>query len=285
MTIKDAILATLAYHDIFGYPLTANQTYSYLIVKSSFLSFEKSLQLLIKQKKVFEKDGLVFLQGRGQTVKIRQTRKKASGKKFRKAIFYGKILRAIPTIKLVAISGALSMENADANDDIDLVIVTSSGNLWTTRLLANFLLQPYRRKAGKSHTKDKACLNMFLEEFSLKIGTHNLYTAHELAQLKPVWQCGKTYQNLIKANSWIKTFLPNWQQHSTESFSTYPESKIHLPFTIYHSILEPLAKTFQIRYMRHKITTEQIGEQQLFFHPSNTQEKILREYQKRLRRI
>ena len=62
----------------------------------------------------------------------------------------------------------------------------------------------------------------------------------------------------------------------------------HLPFTIHHSLVEPLealAKWGQLWYMRPKITTEKIGEHQLFFHPQNTQELVLAEYQKRLRKL
>jgi hypothetical protein len=285
MTLSDAILATLAYHDIFNYPLTEKEAHSYLIVKSSYSNYNKNLQLLIKQKKVFQKEGLIFLQGRGATVKIRQTRKKASGKKLKRAMFYSKILQAIPTIKFVAISGALSMENADQNDDIDLVIVSHNHSLWTTRLLANILLQPYRRKAGESHTKDKACLNMFLEESNLKIRTQNLYTAHELAQLKPIWQRGKTYQNLIKINSWLKNYLPNWQPYPTDSYKTYPQSNFWSIVTSQMSIVEDVTRVFQLRYMRRRITSEKIGDSQLFFHPGNTQEWVLAEYNSRIKNL
>lgn len=282
MTISQSILATLAYHDIFEYPLTEQQTYSYVIIKSPVSTFNKTLQLLLKEKKIVQKDNLLFLKGRESIVKIRQVRKRSSAKKLEKALFYAKILRFIPTIKLLAISGALSMENADANDDIDLVIVTSKGSLWTTRLLANLILWPFRRKAGELHIKDKACLNMFLEFDSLKIGTQNLYTAHEIAQMRPLWQRGKTYQSLIKANSWVKNYLPNWQPQQPDSIAAYKD----YPLTTKHlALLETFSKTFQLRYMRKRITSEKIGESQLFFHPGNTQSYILGKYESKLKSL
>jgi len=292
MTLKQSILATLAYHDIFDYPLTEQETYSYLIVKTSYPVFGKSLRLLIKEKRVFQKDGHLYLQGRGQIVGVRESRKKTSSQKLKRAAYYAKILRFIPTIKLLAISGALSMENADANDDIDLVIVTSKGSLWTTRLLANLILWPYRRKAGESHTKDKACLNLFLEEASLKIGTQNLYTAHELAQVKPIWQRGKTYQRLIKANSWVKNYLPNWKPQLADSIDTDKRHKTKdkrgiraLVISRFALVIETFAKKFQLRYMKKRITTEKIGESQLFFHPGNTQQYILGKYEAKLKSL
>lgn len=285
MTARAAILATLVYHDIFDYPLTAQEAYSYLTIKTTYASFNKNLQLLIKEKRVSQENGLIFLRGRGQTVKIRQARKGPSVRKLKKALRYSKILRFVPTIRFVAISGALSMENTDTNDDIDLVIVTGKGALWTTRLLANLILWPYRRKAGEAHTKDKACLNMFLEENSLKFGTQNLYTAHETAQLKPIWERGKTYASLLKANSWLQSYLPNWRPQQKESFKTYGRSSFWSLVSGTLSLAEPLTKRLQLRYMRRRITTEQIRETQLFFHPGNTQQYVLGKYKAKLKTL
>ena len=50
-------------------------------------------------------------------------------------------------------------------------------------------------------------------------------------------------------------------------------------------VAESFLKKFQLWYMRSKITTEKIGEHQLFFHPQNTQDRALGEYQKRLQKL
>lgn len=196
---------------------------------------------------------------------------------------FASILSLIPSVHMVAISGALAMENADKNDDIDLVIISSKNTLWKTRLMANLILQTFRRKAGEPHTKDKACLNLFLDESSLKIPTQNLYIAHEIAQMRPIWQRENAYTSFIKANNWVKNYLPNWKPISADSAFSYPKMKMLKGN--HASPLEKAAKKLQLFYMRKKITTEKVGEHQLFFHPKNTQNWVLEAYSKNLKKL
>lgn len=281
MNNLQSIIATLAYHDIFNYPLKVEEIWRFQIAKKSTqATIKKGIEILLKQKKVKTKNELIFLKGRGEIAKLRLKRFKYSQQKLKKARFYAQILKYVPSVKLVALTGALTMENSDKKDDIDFLIVTGNGLLWTTRLMVNLLLYHYKRKPGQPHTDNKACLNIFLAEDSLKITTQNLYTAHEIAQTKPVWQRGNTYHRFIKANLWIKNYLPNWKPQETDLFETYKNYPlITKPFALF----ETFCKRFQIYYMRRRITSEKIGEKQLFFHPSNTQKWVLTKYDKKLK--
>ena len=300
MIIQNAILATLVYHDIFDYPLKIEEIQRYLIGEEADpKKAQKAIETLVKNKKIKKDKTLIHLKGRKKIVERRQRRERFSKEKTKRAKFYSSLLKIIPTINLVAVSGALAMENAKMNDDIDLVIITSKNTLWSTRLLSNIILHPFRRKAGQPHTKDKACLNLFIEQSSLKIPTQNLYTAHEIAQMKPLWQRKNTYQRFLKANTWVKNYLPNWTPDTVNSKWKIRElvsRKVEIvnrrspysPFTIHHSLvehIEALAKWAQLKYMQKKITTEKVGEHQLFFHPANTEERVLKEYLKRVRKI
>lgn len=289
MNISQSILATLAYHEIFDYPLTLYQIYNFLPKKVSKREFETELSKLTKSKRLKAKNELYYLKNRGGLITINYKRKLTSKKKLVKAIYYSKILSFIPMIKMVALTGALAMNNSEGEDDIDLLVVTAKKQLWQTRLAANLALLQYKRSPGKSKSKDKACLNIFISEDSLKIRTQNLYTAHEIAQTKPLWQRDNTYYKYIKANSWVKKYLPNWQAYPEDSITSYPQPKFHLPFTIHrkallinYSLIEIFTKKFQLIYMKKKITSETIGDKQLFFHPSNTERNILERYKKRL---
>ena len=106
--------------------------------------------------------------------------------------------------------------------------------------------------------------------------------------MKPLWDRNKTYSTFIKANSWVKKFLPNWSSavpmsHSRESGN--PVLKQALVFSHLALVIENFLKNFQLWYMKGKITTERIGNTQLFFHPQNTQEWVLKEYEKRLNKL
>src|SRR3990167_9385111 len=199
MKLAKSILATLAYHDIFDYPLTADQIHRYLIRgKTSLKAVDKILATLLKQKKIIQYSSsessliesnsittldvarriekfstgsnsniLFALFGRQNLFPLRIRREKYSKSKFKRTHFFAKVLKIIPTLKLVAISGALAMQNSHNNDDIDLVLVTSRGTLWTTRFFASILLMPYKRDPQGAKVSNRACLNVFLDESDL----------------------------------------------------------------------------------------------------------------------
>jgi hypothetical protein len=84
-----------------------------------------------------------------------------------------------------------------------------------TRLFSVFLVEltGKRRRPGDQKVKDKICLNMLLDESHLAIPEkeRDLFSAHEVCQMKPLWEKERTYQKFLKANQWSQEFLPNWK--------------------------------------------------------------------------
>lgn len=190
------MLKTVAYADIFDYPLTKPEINRWLIKGDSFAEAGVSPYWN-------------YLPGRAELVNLRRRRHLISQVKLKKLEKIIKIFKFIPFIKLVCITGALAMNNAEADDDIDLMIVTSSNRLWLTRLLALLLLFPRLRRNKKIN--NRFCLNLWLDETSLAIKQRNLYIAHEICQARPILDRDQTYQKFITANLWYKQFLPNWK--------------------------------------------------------------------------
>lgn len=284
MKLNEAILATLAYHDIFNFPLTKEEINKYLTVKSEASKLDRELNRLILEKKIGKVKEHYFLKEKQSTTKIRKIRGNNSQEKLIKAKIFASILKVIPTIKTVAISGALAMENSKKNDDIDILIVSAKNTLWTTRFLSNLILFAVKRKPKSKKQSNKACLNIFIDETDLKIKEQNLYTAHEICQIKLLWDRDNTYQKLLKSNSWVKSYLPNWTPEKLPK--TTKSWGVRYWFLIPGlRQLENLLKSFQLNYMKSKITIEKIGDRQLFFHPTDNQTKILTDYKKRLKKF
>lgn len=281
MTLDKAIMATLAYHDIFDYPLTQEEIHNYLIGKKSSPSqIEKELTKLKATARIGERQSYLYLKNRMSLTRTRAQRAKYSQRKLKKAALFANILKGVPTIRLVAISGAIAMQNSGKKDDIDLVIICARNTLWTTRFLANLLLLPFKRYPKSSLVSDRACLNIFIDQSDIKITPQNLYTAHEICQMKPIWDMDKTYSRFIRGNQWIWQYLPNWTPETK-----YGTRRLKIPLIPASlALAEKLFKKLQLSYMRSAITTERIGENQLFFHPKDTGNWVLGEYQKRLER-
>lgn len=212
-----AIGRTLAYGDIFDYPLTLEELHRFLISS-------KPVDLTDLKKALAHLDGVekesqfYLLKGQRGLVAIRRKRQRWSQKKIKIARRTAFWLRLIPWIKLVGITGALAMNNSDEEDDIDFLIITARNRLWLTRLLTVLLIEIVAKRRRPSDSpgkqiKDKICLNMFLDEAHLKIPKkeQNLFTAHEVCQLKMLWERKNTYQKFIRRNQWTKEFLANWK--------------------------------------------------------------------------
>ena len=223
---------------------------------------------------------------------IRCQREKWAEKKLAIAARVAERLKLIPTIKMVAVTGALAMKNSDQDDDIDLLIVTARGRLWLTRLLTVLIVElvAQRRRPGTVKVRDKICLNMFLDESYLSIPPkeRDLYSAHEICQLQPLWNKDNLYLRFLRENSWAKNFLPNGMEIKKLGKGEIEGKKVSVFNYLISQLLnycELLARFLQLKYMSSRRTTEVIEPGRLRFHPHDCREKILVEYKKRLENL
>lgn len=303
--MEKAILKTLIYADIFDYPLLAYEIHKWLISKTATLQqVEKALERLSKKLKVKSKKGYYSLPGRNGIINKRQQREKQSERYLLKAKITTWLLKAIPFIKLVGISGGLAMENAGRKDDIDLFIITKKNRIWLTRLLVIGLLDLMgsRRKAKMkaSQVAGKLCTNILVEEDKLEQANKDIFTAHEILQMKPLWYRNGIYQQYLQDNQWVFKFLPNWIGNNTSSprplrrEASRRGSNSESDFVKWipslfsvgaHAVMtmEKLAKWLQLKLMAEPQGKERIEEGALYFHPKDCRLDILDLYKKRLK--
>ncbi len=290
--MQKQLLQTLVYADIFDYPLSLLELERFLIGRrgigaktapKTLLEILSDIKHLPTGKAGVDTDGeLYFLKGREKIVGLRKKREEWSKEKWRIARKAAEKLKWFPLIKLIGVTGALAMNNGKKEDDIDLLVITSRSALWLTRL-AIFLLAPFlrirRRKPGEQKIKNKICFNLFLEENHLRIVPENLFLAHEICQMKPILNRGRTYERFLWENRWAKDYLPNAVPNFKFQISDFKSSGPILNFFNY------LAFQAQLLYMRPKMTVEKVSLHQAFFHPQNLQEKILARYEVKLKEI
>lgn len=261
------------YHDVFDFPLTQKE-----LVKWKYGGGKMRSKRYINTK-ISKKNGYFFLKGKQGLIKKRKERNIISEKKIKLAEKAGRTISKIPTVRMVGITGALSMKNADINSDIDLMIITNKNSLWTTRFLVWVLMKLKKfpmRKAGDKDAKDKLCLNMWVDEGFLEWNKkdRNLFTAHEILQLFPIVNKGKTYEKFVKRNRWVKKYWPNAQVlRKTES--QVEDNNLLKLTAILCFFTEPVARRVQFEFMRKRITNETIEPQRAFFHPVDLSNIIL----------
>lgn len=262
-----AIIKTLCYAEIFSYPLTSSEIWRYVISQKR-VSKSEIQKTLLKNKNVFqETDGYFTMSGRSNLVQVRQARLIESRKKIVKALWISAILMYIPTIKLVGISGSLSMYNANKQDDIDLFFVTQKHTLWISRMCVALLLALLGEKRSRRSNLavNKICPNMFLSESTLSLSksNRNIYTAHEVAQLKVLYSRNNMYENFLQENKWALQFLPN---AFSVSKKTQHEKKISLS-SIFLSPFDYVLFLAQYIYMKKGMKQEKISRNVAMFHP------------------
>ncbi len=199
-----AILQTLLYSDLFDYPLTPDEVARYLIGVPGTADQVRACLTRTRYLagRIIELDGYLALRGRDSLIARRHAQAATSDRLWRRARRFVRVLRLLPFVRMIAITGALSMNNSGAGDDIDVLIVTAPDRVWLTRALAVALVY-----AGKL-AGDTLCPNYVISEKALALDRHTLFVAHEFAQMVPVYGAA-VYDRMCAANGWITALLPN----------------------------------------------------------------------------
>lgn len=202
LALDHAILRTMAYADVFDYPLNAREIHRYLIRRRAARAVvETSLERLATEK--LNRLGEFYtLPGREQIVALRRERAWVAARLWPKALRYGRAIARLPYVRMVALTGALAVDNVAAGDDLDYLVVTAPGRLWVCRAGVILLV----RRAALSG--DTVCPNYFLAESALGYERPNLYAAHEMTQMVPL--AGMVvYRRMLRLNPWVADYLPN----------------------------------------------------------------------------
>lgn len=202
--LEQAIWRTLAYVDLFDYPLTAVEIHRYLdglpASLDAVINALRHSPLLAGQ--LLCHDGFYCLPGRETIFAVRQQRQEKAQQLWVAARRYGALIARLPFVRLVAVTGSLAMSNVAEEADIDYFIVTENGRLWLARALVIGVVRLAARRGVV------LCPNYFVAESALALPEHTLYTAREVAQMVPL-SGYPVYQQLRAQNSWVSCFLPN----------------------------------------------------------------------------
>ncbi len=210
-----AILQTLAYFDVFDYPLTGVEVHKFLWRrKASLGAVLEALAAAEARGQIGRRFGYHCLPGRAAIVATRQQRYLMADVKHKKALRAARLLRLVPNVLLAGVCNNLAYGNARPESDIDLFIVTARGRIWLTRLLAVLTLQVFGLRHHGRRVANRCCLSFYVADDHLDISDIRLvpddpYLCYWLATLTPMYDRGQTFPRLWAANRWVREFLPN----------------------------------------------------------------------------
>lgn len=280
---QKAVLTTILYSDIFHFPLTHTELWKYLISEKRITRKAFTEALANLSDVVATRDGYYFLTGKESLVTERKRLQAEVKKKLHIAKRAAFFLSHIPTIRFIGISGGLAVSNVKKEDDIDLFIIVKKGTLFMTRFWVVCMLEwlGMRRRRNEQFPADKICVNLLLDETKLlwPKKSRDLYSAHEIAQIQPLFERDNMFQRFMDSNQWIRTFLPN-SQDEKEVFlgNTKSTNYLILQFFSYFIFIQPFEtwlRKLQEHYMKKHQTTEVVSKNVLAFHPNDYRIEIM----------
>jgi hypothetical protein len=202
--LHSAIIRAVAYADIFDYPLHLDELQRYL---EGVVASPLAVRLALQESQsspcdLVLRDGFLTLPGRESIIEARRRRSTVAAGMWRQAVDYGRIIASLPFVRMIAVTGALAVDNVEPGADIDYLIVTEPGRLWLCRAMIIAIVKVAARQSVL------VCPNYFLSERALVLSERNLFIAHELVQMVPL--AGHiTYWRMRRLNAWTRDYLPN----------------------------------------------------------------------------
>lgn len=289
--LESAVLHTLAYFDLFSYPLTSAEVHRFLKTRSSSSEVEQVLQMMALQKQIARDANLFALQFNPSMFERRRNGNAMADSLLPKVKRQADLIFQFPFVRSVMASGSLSKNFMDEKSDFDFFIVCAPRRIWISRMLLVLYKRIFLRNSHKY-----LCVNYFVDEAHLEIGEKNIFTATELATVLPLNGL-EQYNQLIASNTdWLTSIFPNFEQRPVrlQKISDSPGKRIlESVFTVlFASQLNRFFKWVTIQNWKRLYSksysandfkvafksTDSVSKN----HPRNFQKKILELYEARL---
>lgn len=205
-SLEAAVLRTLLYADIFQCPLTLPELHRYLIYERP--ANRQQLEDILHRSAnirplLWQQGGYIGLRGHEAYLELRQEREQYAQEMWGRAHRYGRWFGCLPFVRMVALTGALAVRNpSQSDDDYDYILVTEPGRVWLARAFAIVLVRLMKLRGTI------LCPNYVLAKNQLEQHQRDLYTAHEIMQMVPIYGAA-LYREMLATNNWVQQYLPN----------------------------------------------------------------------------
>lgn len=307
--LEKSIIKTLAFFDVFDYPLTNLEIFKWLYrpdKKYSLLQVEEALENSeFLKNEIASQEGFYSLKNREHLYLKRKQNNNLAERKFRRACILASIYRYVPFVRMIAICNTLAYSNAKETSDIDLFIIAKKNTIWLARFFTIFFVRVLGQRPEPDNKKDTFCLSFFIEEDSLNIRNtmlhkDDIYYPYWISQLMPLYDPDGLYQKFLVANDWYLQYLPNsYPNQFSKEVRADRKSKIvakitqgifKIPFLgdYLHSFLRELQIKIIDRNLKSLINVDTriiVNEKMLKFYPNDNRELFFKRWQEKVHNI
>lgn len=214
--LEESILATLAYFDVFKYPLTLTELQRYLLKhKASLEEVSSQIEKLVSEKKVQTERGFYFLPQKNNLADLRLKNYSNYAikywKTFKRAFFF---LKFIPFLRFVGVCNNLAINNVNQKSDIDIFLVADKNYIWLVRAFVVIILSITKLRHYGHHVAGKICLSFYVTEDNLNLESiakkpYDIYLNYWVTQLVPVLD-QNIYHKFQEENLWVQEMIPSF---------------------------------------------------------------------------
>ena len=209
-SLKRDIIRTLAYYDIFSYPLTASEVYHNLRDNHTSLDEVKRELEKLSRSQILHRKGEFYLLNNNDTyIKRREKGNQLAKKRLKTAQRVSGFISRFPFIRGIFLSGSISKGFMEEDSDIDYFVITHPNRVRFSRLMLMLF-----KKIFLLNSKKIFCINYFVDSENLEIQEKNIFTATELVTLLPTFS-SEMYEELYAKNIWMRQFYPNFPKRET----------------------------------------------------------------------
>ncbi|MFC1608804.1 hypothetical protein ACFL2R_02475 [Patescibacteria group bacterium] len=255
--LSKSIVSTICYYSALNYPLTAFEIWKFMIDRQDSCSmnfgdeFEKKDYSLFDVMSELENSnelwrlignssGYYFLKGEECLVEERIRNDKISNIKLKRLRRVVQLLRVVPFVRMILVTGRLSMKNAEQESDWDLLVVLRDRRIWIGRTLVTLLTHFIGKRRYGRKIKDRVCLNYFLTTNSLEITDKNIFSSSEYMFCVPMFDTDGYYERFQLKNHWIKNIRMNYYISETSNLRRICDSNFSI------SVRKYLEKLFDL---------------------------------------
>lgn len=284
--INKAIISTLIRYKTEGSPcLSLLEIYKHLTLDAGLpaIRIQEIYNFLNNNSLIKAKNGFYWLTEENEdNFEKRISAAKTTGQKIKKAKRISRLLKTIPYIKSIAVSGSVSMTNPKPESDVDFFIISQKNRIWLTRFLTILLTHLVGQRRYKENINNKICLNLYIADEKTIFPIQNIASSHMISRMLPIYQKDSFNAFLNTNKTWISKFIHNFNLNfifnaHPKKTDVSPQGKLINIFeqTLAKLMSERMAKKTPLAKPPHLIANNSAL---IFYYPHSKNQEILEKY-------
>jgi len=199
--LEAGVLGMVLYFDVFRHPLTEPEL-TRLLCPGDHAAVARACDTLLSRGLLEGEGAWRYRPGAARAVGRRRERARHAERVWPWAHRAAAVLRALPWVRGLLVTGSLSKNSAVPDGDVDFLVIVRPGRVWTLKTLLQGL-----RRALPPPARELFCTNYLISTDRLEVDDQNLFTAIELATAVPL--AGReACVALLESNAWVREFVP-----------------------------------------------------------------------------